>query len=97
MDHPIACTLTAAELAVRTDDTAALARRALRSRAPIPDGARLTFDAGEETERRLREIIAAEAQCCAFLHMELRRAEDELVLEITGPPGAKPIIAELFA
>jgi hypothetical protein len=28
--------------------------------------------------------------------MELTRAGDELVLDIAGPPDARPIIAELF-
>jgi hypothetical protein len=97
MDQPIACTLAAADYAARTAEIADLARRALRSREPIPDGARLTFEAGAETERELRDVMAAEAQCCAFLRMDLRPADDALVLEITGPAEAEPIIAELFA
>jgi hypothetical protein len=97
MDQPIACTLTAADYAARTDDTTELARRALRSRHPIPDGTRLTFEASADTERELREIVAAEARCCAFLRMDLRPAGDALILDITGPAEAEPIIAELFA
>jgi hypothetical protein len=97
MDQPIACTLTAADYALRTQDTAELARRALRSRQPIPDGTRLTFEAGAETERELREIVAAEARCCAFLRMDLKPGEDALILDVTGPAEAEPIIAELFA
>jgi hypothetical protein len=97
MDQPIACTLTAADYAARAEETGELARRALRSREPIPDGTRLTFAASADTERRLREMIAAEARCCAFLRMDLWPAGDALVLEITGPPQAEPIIAEMFA
>ena len=97
MDQPIACTLSSVEYAARAEQTAALARRALRSREPIPDGARLTFEASAETERHLREIVAAEAQCCAFLRLDLRTADHALVLDVTGPPQAEPIIAELFA
>lgn len=97
MDEPIACTLTPAAYAARTEDLAKLARRALRSREPLPGGARLTFQADAETERRLREVIAAEARCCAFLRMELRAADDALVLDVTGPAQAEPVIAELFA
>lgn len=97
MDQPIACTLTAAGYAARTDATADLARRALRSREQIPHGTRLTFETGDDTERELRELIAAEARCCAFLRMDLRPGVDALVLEVTGPAEAKPIIAELFA
>lgn len=96
MDQPIACTLSAADYARRTGDTAALARRALRSRRPIPDGTRLTFEASADTARQLREIVAAEARCCAFLRMDLRDAEDAVILDITGPAEAEPIIAVLF-
>src|SRR4051812_10500355 len=97
MDQPIACTLSAAEYAVRSEDTAALARRALRSREPIPDGTRLTFEAGAETERRLREIAPAGARCCAFRRMDRRGAENALVPAAPARAAAEPIIAELFA
>ena len=96
MDQPIACTLPVADYAARTKATRELARRA-RSREPIPDGTRLTFAANGDTEPRLREFVAAEARCCPFLRMDLRRANDAIVLEVTGPPEAESIIAELFA
>ena len=97
MDAPIACTLSAADYAARTQDIRELARHALRSRQPIPDGTRLTFEPGADTERQLRELVAAEARCCAFLRMDLRPAENVLVLDVTGPAEAEPIIAKLFA
>jgi hypothetical protein len=97
MEQPIACTLSAADYAARAQDTGELAARALRSRHPISDGTRLVFNADAQTERDLRELIAAEAQCCAFLRMELTTEADTLILEVTGPADAQPIIAELFA
>lgn len=97
MDQPIACTLSGSEFAERTQDTAALARRALRSRQPIPEGTRLTFEASADTERELRAVIAAESRCCAFLQLDLRSYHDALILDITGPDEAEPIIAGLFA
>jgi hypothetical protein len=97
MEQPIACTLSAADYAARAQDTGELAARALRSCQPISDGTRLIFDADPQTERDLRQVIAAEAQCCAFLRMELRTEADTLVLDVTGPADAQPIIAELFA
>lgn len=97
MDQPIACTLQPDQLADRKDQLSELARRALRSRAPIADGERLVFAPGAETEERLREAIAAEAACCSFLRMELHAAADALVLDVTGPPEAEPLIAALFA
>jgi hypothetical protein len=97
MDHPIACTLSAAQYQQRTRELAALAARALRTRERTADGERLVFADGAGVERELRAVIAAEASCCAFLRMDLARRDDGLVLDIAGPDDARPIIAELFA
>jgi hypothetical protein len=97
MEQPIACTLGPTGLADRTAQLRELADGALRSREPLNDGERLTFAPGPETERRLRAAVAAEASCCSFLRMVLRAEADALVLDITGPAGAQPIIAGLFA
>jgi hypothetical protein len=97
MDAPIACTLTPGEYRGRTSALASLAARALRSREQTPDGERLICADGQDTERELRAVIAAESSCCAFLRMGLERADDGLVLDIAGPQDARPIIVELFA
>ncbi len=97
MDQPIACTLTPGDYQDRTAELAELGGGALRSRASIAGGERLTFTPGAETEERLRGAVAAEASCCSFLRMELRSEPEALVLDVTGPAEAKPIIAELFA
>ena len=97
MEQPIACTLSADQYRRRTGDLAALAARSLRSREETAGGERLLFADTADTERELRDAIAAEATCCAFLRMDLRRTTDGLVLDIAGPQNARPIIAELFA
>jgi hypothetical protein len=97
MDTPIACTLSADDYTRRRDDIARIAHEALRSREPIARGARLTFAASDKTERDLRTLIAAEAECCSFLNFELERDADVLRLDVTGPDAAQPIIAELLA
>jgi hypothetical protein len=96
VEQPIACTLSPGQYKDRTGELAALATRALRSRQQTADGERLTFTDTDQTERELRAVIAAEASCCAFLRMDLRRAEEGLVIDIAGPQDARPIIAELF-
>jgi hypothetical protein len=95
--QPIACTLTTEQYRARAEHLAALAGRSLRSREQTADGERLTFGDSPGTERELRAAIAAEASCCSFLRMDLRRTDDGLVLEIAGPQDARPVIAELFA
>ena len=97
MEQPIACTLSRGQHKDRVNDLATLAARALRSRERTADGERLTFVDSADTERELRAAIAAEASCCAFLRMDLQREDDGLVLDVTGPREARPIIAELFA
>jgi hypothetical protein len=97
MDQPIACSLPAADFQLRKQDAAQIAREALRSREPLAGGTRLTFAASGDTERNLRELIAAEADCCSFLRFELDRDGETLLLDVTGPDDAQPIIAELFA
>jgi MerR family transcriptional regulator, copper efflux regulator len=94
MDQPIACILTPAAYRERTQTVERIARSGLRARLSIDGGTRLTFDAG--AENALRELIAAEAECCPFLRMTLTRSGDALTLEVTGPEDAQPIIAELF-
>jgi len=93
---PVACTLTPGALAGRVGELAALAERALRSRAPAAGGERLVFADAPGIEDALREAVAAEASCCSFLRMTLARTADGLVLDVTGPPEAQPVIAQLF-
>jgi hypothetical protein len=97
MEQPIACTLAPGTYQDRTAELAGLAARALRSREPTAEGERLVFTDSPDTERELRAAIAAESSCCAFLRMDLQRADEGLVLDIAGPQAARPIIAELFA
>lgn len=96
---PVACTLSVSDYQRRTRELAGLADGSLRSRTPIAGGQRLTFAAAPGLEARLRDAIAAEASCCAFLTMTLRASDNQkqLVLDVTGPADAQPIIAELFA
>jgi hypothetical protein len=91
----IACTLSAADHAQRLADVAALGRDALLAREPIDGGTRLTFAA--TARERVEAFVAAESACCPFLDMDLRVAGDRLVLDVTGPEAAAPIVAGLFA
>ena len=46
---------------------------------------------------RLEALVAAESECCPFLIFNLYATDPRLVLEVTGPEQAAPIIEELFA
>ncbi len=94
---PIACTLTPEELQDRTASLSDLAARALTARETIDGGQRLRFIDLPDVERELRDAVAAESSCCSFLSMDLRRQDGALVLDVTGPEQARPIISELLA
>lgn len=95
MTHPIACTLSPDEYRQRADEIDALARDALVSREPIHGGARLTF-ADDGLRPRLEDLVARETECCPFLTMELSSADGSLILDVTGPPEARPVVDQLF-
>ena len=95
-DPPIACSLTAADYRQRVADTGDVAREALRERRPIDGGHRLVFQETGDVRGRLEALVEAEAGCCPFLTMSLHNDGDRLILDITGPELATPIIEELF-
>ena len=65
-------------------------------------GGEATMDEGgarvrlaRDVEPELRELIAAESECCPFLEFDLRRDGAGLRLSVSGPGDARPIIAAL--
>ena len=96
-DALIACTLTPDEYRERTSTLSALAAGSLLERTPIRGGQRLTFVDTPAVEQELRAAVAAEASCCSFLTLDLRRVDGGLELDVTGGARAQPIITELFA
>jgi hypothetical protein len=94
---PIACSLGADDLKRRLAAIAEIGAESLLGHET--EGARhlLRFRSLATTRRRLEEIVAAEAQCCAFLDLKLEERGDELVLSIEAPEGAQAIADELAA
>jgi hypothetical protein len=89
----IACTLPLTEVPDRLAKLAGAAE-AHRGRHPIPGGVRHRFDPAAEA--RVREIAELESRCCAFLRFAVSRDDDAVVLDITGPPEALPVMEQFF-
>ena len=68
---PIVCSLAAGELEERLAAISSLGADALIAHDRDGSHWRLRFRADAETRRRLKAIVAAEAQCCAFLDLTL--------------------------
>ena len=96
-DLPIACTLDPDGLASRLALIDALATDGLLERMPTGSGLRVRLRDTPEIEQRTRELIAAESRCCAFLDFRLGRADGALVLDISGPEDARPVVEMFFA
>ena len=94
---PIACTLGPDGMIARQALIDTLAADGLLERAATDAGLQVRLRDTPDIERRTRELIAAEARCCAFLAFDLKRDGGALVLDISGPPEARPVIDLFFA
>ena len=94
---PIACTLTANGMTARLALIDALAADGLLDRTRTDAGLRVRLLDRPDIEQRTRELVAAESRCCAFLEFDLGRESGELVLDISGPEDARPVIDMFFA
>lgn len=84
---PIACTLGSGDFQRRLAWIAELNRDALLSRKR--DGLRLELTYALDALDRLREMIAREEECCAFLTFKLHPEGDAIRLVIAAPGGAR--------
>ncbi len=95
-DPSIACSLDREAGPRRQARWLALVDRALISHARTPDGARHRYRSDPGVEAELGALVALEADCCPFLDLRVTRDDGALVLDVSGPPEARPIV-ELFA
>jgi hypothetical protein len=94
-DSPIACSLSPAELPQRLAEMSAIGRTSRLTTEINGRSAVLRFRIGARNQ--LDAIVAAEAQCCAFLSMQLEDEPDAVRLTIEAPPGAEPVLHDLAA
>ena len=96
-DQPIACTLTPDDTTARVALIDALAADGLLERTATETGIRVRLLDRADIQRRTQELVAAESRCCAFLDFDLRRENGALLLDISGPEDARPVIEMFFA
>ena len=92
---PIACTLTGASL----EERAAWLRR-LGAAALIEgrrEDFRLLLRFRPEAADDVRQLVRAEAECCAFLRFEVDAGSREIALDVTGPAEAGPVLDDFLA
>jgi hypothetical protein len=93
---PMACTLSPAQMEGRGDELRALGRAALVSIDCGERHATLRFRPGPEVRERVDAIVAAEAECCAFLDFTVSSGEeDTTTVVIEAPEGGEAMAREL--
>jgi hypothetical protein len=98
MDEPtIACSLSARDYRERLSSIRKLGEVAFLGMAARLDGADLSFRNSEEVQAELISIIDAEAVCCSFLDLSVHPDGERLILAISAPPDAMPVVRDLTA
>jgi hypothetical protein len=92
----IACSLDAAGQQSRLSDWADLLSHAA-SREATGDGVRYSFAAGDELEKRIRELAAVEQACCSFLEFAVARTGAQLELSVSAPPDGQDALRFIFS
>ena len=89
-EQPIVCSLSVGAYAERLGLIRRVGSTALLRVDRRPDHVLLHFRPGDQVVRDLREIRDLEAQCCAFLRLELTEHADATVFSIASanPDGA---------
>ncbi len=97
-DVPIACTLATKALAERIIEMERRLFRQSQGVERLPNGIRHRFPSSPETKQELFDFIVQETSCCAFLTFGLTFEPNHgpILLDITGPAEALPLIEETF-
>jgi len=82
--QPLACSLDGAELLDRIEAWREVVQRAT-SRAVEGDRVVAVYPNDAQLLGRLRELIAAEAECCSFLRFNLEETPDAILTELRLP------------
>ena len=92
---PLACSLRGAELRDRLGQMAAVGEAGLLAFEADSTSATLRFR--PEVREGLDAIVAAEAECCPFLSLDLADEPGAVRLTISAPADAAPVLQELVA
>jgi hypothetical protein len=91
---PVACSLGPGDFRQRLAWIADLNRDALR--AQHRDGLRLELTYARAALDRVREMVAREEDCCAFLTFDLQQEADMVRLVIEAPEDARDALDAVF-
>jgi hypothetical protein len=88
---PIACTLSASDLADREGAWRKLFGTGLVERDAVPGGIRLTAVPGAAAA--LIQLVDLERECCAWIHFEVREGA---IVTMAADGAGEAVLAEMF-
>ncbi len=94
--NPNACTLASTKLVQRIADWREVSSRAI-SRRVEDEKIVATYPPDPQLLQQLRHLIAAEAECCAFLNFTIHEQEAQTVVELAFPPEARSLVEQVIA
>jgi hypothetical protein len=95
LEQHLACTLTGPELVGRIQEWASVASYA-RSRYVEEGRVTSVYPSDPELLDRLQRLIAAEAECCPFLHFDIQQEAEEMIVELHVPKEMTEALAVML-
>jgi hypothetical protein len=93
----IACELGGGEIGTQAERWMRLGREAGLERAETEDGLRIRFRDEPAVEEELRALVAVERRCCSWARWEVRRADGELILEVSSTREGAVALHTMFS
>jgi mercuric ion transport protein len=92
----VACVLDGQAYRTRLARIQALMDHALIARERLALSIRMRFRRDTGVEADLEELVALERKCCPFLAFALEKLPGEMLLTISGPESAAPLLDDAF-
>ncbi len=93
---PLACTLTSADLATRSDRWKQLAALAMIERVETAYGLRISFRPASGVEEELRELAAVENECCSWAGWRVETDAELIVLDVRASREGIAVLHGMF-
>ena len=91
---PVTCKLTTPEFQKRKATVIADVKSLVLERKELEDGYSYKFEGKDEILDKLNDFIKTERMCCDFLTFQVTVEENIVLLQITGPNGAKEFLKD---
>lgn len=94
-EQHLACTLSGPELVERIQEWASVASHA-KSRHVEEGRVVSVYPSDPRLLERMQELIAAEAECCPFLHFDIQQEAEEMIVELRVPKDMTEALAVML-